>query len=123
MPPESKSIRAFIGSLNFEESRRFYRLLGFQEIEVDPKLSFFSLSDQLSFYLQDYYVKDWVENSMLFWEVEEVTAVRQALLDQQLIQQFPTVRISEIQKHPWGEVCYLHDPSGILWHIGHFHTN
>ncbi len=25
-----------------------------------------------------------------------------------------------IQKYDWGKECFLHDPSGILWHIGEF---
>lgn len=31
------------------------------------------MDDRLSFYLQDYYVKEWVENSMLFLEVEIIS--------------------------------------------------
>ena len=29
--------------------------------------------------------------------------------------------LSEIVKNDWGNEFFLHDPSGILWHIGKFH--
>ncbi|PZO24508.1 MAG: glyoxalase, partial [Flavobacteriaceae bacterium] len=25
-----------------------------------------------------------------------------------------------IRNHDWGRECFLHDPSGILWHFGEF---
>ena len=66
-----KSIRPFIGAKDYEVSRRFYRDLGFEETILTPQLSVFK-SDGFAFYLQDAYVKDWVDNTMIFLEVEDV---------------------------------------------------
>ncbi len=68
----AKSIRAFIGAINFQESRLFYKDLGFEESVISKDMSYFKVSDKLGFYLQDAYVKDWVDNSMIFLEVDDV---------------------------------------------------
>ncbi len=71
MEHKTKSIRPFLGAKNFEVSRMFYRDLGFQEKVLEHNLSYFQ-ADGLGFYLQDAYVKDWIDNSMIFLEVEDV---------------------------------------------------
>ena len=65
------SIRAFIGAKDYELSRNFYLDLGFEERITGPKMSYFRLGN-FGFYLQDAYVKDWVNNSMLFLEVKDL---------------------------------------------------
>ena len=32
------------------------------------------------------------------------------------------VKLSAIQQFDWGREFFLHDPSGVLWHIGHFNS-
>ena len=71
MEHKAISIRPFIGAKNFEQSRNFYRDLGFEESILGPTLSYFKTKG-LGFYLQDAYVQDWVDNSMIFLEVEDV---------------------------------------------------
>ncbi|MBO9658197.1 MAG: hypothetical protein J7527_05170, partial [Chitinophagaceae bacterium] len=71
MQTKANSIRPFIGARDFDVSRSFYRDLGLTEVVIDPHLSYFS-SQGFGFYLQNAYVKDWVDNTMLFWEVEDV---------------------------------------------------
>ena len=67
-----KSIRPFIGSKDYNLSRQFYLDFGFEEmIKISYKMSYFKSGD-FGFYLQDSYVKDWVNNSMIFLEVENV---------------------------------------------------
>ena len=118
-----KSIRTFIGAKDFEESRSFYKDLGFVELELPNNLSVFNVDDKLSFYLQKAYVKDWVDNSMLFLEVEDIEAYLLQIKSKNLIVKYPKVKLSEIVNHTWGKVFFLHDPSGILWQIGCFYTN
>ncbi len=67
---KSLSIRAFIGAKDFTISRKFYTELGFTENVIDPNFSYFIIHDKQGFYLQNAYVKDWVDNTMLFVEVE-----------------------------------------------------
>ena len=55
-----KSIRPFIGAKNYEISRNFYRDLGFKEKVLSSNLSYFD-SNGFGFYLQNAFVKDWIE--------------------------------------------------------------
>ncbi|MFN3667562.1 MAG: glyoxalase, partial [Sediminibacterium sp.] len=72
------SIRPFIGAKNFERSREFYRDLGFEEMELEKNLCVYKLGN-LSFYLQNAYVKDWIDNTMVFMEVADVESFYQEL--------------------------------------------
>ena len=123
-PPsyQSKNIRTFIGAKNYEESRAFYQALGFQEIILDEKMSLFNVNQNLGFYLQKYYVKDWVNNSMVFVEVDNVDQCWKDIHTRNLHQQFKHVKLSEIKKFEWGRECFLHDPSGVLWHFCQFNS-
>jgi len=119
MEHKGKSLRPFIGAKNFEISRRFYTDLGFTEHVIDPKFSVFN-SGSLSFYLQDYYNEDWVNNTMLFMEVDDVARFWEELVALDLPGKFESVKIVPIRTLDWGRECFVHDPSGILWHFGEF---
>lgn len=119
MEHQAKSIRPFIGSKNFELSASFYRDLGFQETVVAHNLSVFKTGG-LVFYLQDAYVKDWVDNTMIFLEVEDVARFWDQLLALNLTDKYQDVKLTPIREQSWGRECFLHDPSGILWHFGEF---
>ena len=71
MEHKAKSIRPFIGARNFALSRSFYRDLGFQETVLSDNMSVFKIG-ALAFYLQDANIKDWIDNTMLFLEVDDV---------------------------------------------------
>ncbi|WP_167598651.1 glyoxalase [Leeuwenhoekiella sp. ZYFB001] len=114
-----KSIRPFIGAKDFEISRAFYHAMGFEEVLLPPKMALFRIGD-FGFYLQDYYAKDWVDNTMLFLEVEDLEAHLAQLKALALPDRFPGVRVSDIVHNDWGSEFFVHDPSGILWHIGSF---
>jgi catechol 2,3-dioxygenase-like lactoylglutathione lyase family enzyme len=120
MKHSAKSIRAFIGAENFEESRQFYRDLGFKETVLFKNMSLFRVSDSLGFYLQDAYVKDWIDNSMIFLEVDDVDRYWNELQSLELDKKYKKVRLTSIKKYDWGRECFMHDPSGILWHFGEF---
>lgn len=115
------SIRPFIGAKNFDISRNFYKDLGFQETVLFPTMSLFK-SDNLGFYLQDAYVKDWVDNSMIFMEVNDVNQFLEELQKLKLETEYPGVKLTPVRQYDWGRECFLHDPSGILWHFGEFNN-
>jgi catechol 2,3-dioxygenase-like lactoylglutathione lyase family enzyme len=119
MEHKAISIRPFIGAKDFEQSRNFYRDLGFEEKVLFPDMSLFR-TDGLGFYLQNAYVKDWVDNSMIFLEVEDVEKYWKELSGLDLTSRYQGVRLTPIRNFDWGRECYLHDPSGILWHFGEF---
>ena len=120
---QSKSIRSFIGAKDFSESRRFYLDLGFEEVEIAPDMSLFKVDGYLAFYLQAYYVKDWVDNSMIFLEVEDVEKCEEDLWSRDLVNKYELVRISPIKTWEWGREIFMHDPSGVLWHFGQFKSD
>lgn len=113
------SIRPFIGSKDFEISRSFYKDLGFEETILEPKLSVFQ-SGKLSFYLQDSYVEEWINNTMIFMEVDDVSRFWDDLIKLDLSSKYENVRLEPIRHRLWGKECFVHDPSGILWHFGEF---
>lgn len=119
MQSKSISIRPFLGAKNFEISRQFYADLGFSEVKLSAGFSYFSTSN-LGFYLQDAYVKDWIDNTMVFMEVEDVEKHWNELVAMNLMAKYPHVRLVPIRTLDWGKECFLHDPSGILWHFGSF---
>jgi len=119
MKTETKSIRPFLGCKNFELARSFYRDLGFEEVVLFNNMSLFKNQD-LGFYLQDAYVKDWIDNTMVFMEVENVAQFWDELTALNLDKKYEKVRLVPIRHADWGSECFLHDPSGILWHFGEF---
>jgi len=121
MEHKGKSIRPFIGAKNYGVSRQFYQDLGFEEIVLSANMSYFK-SDTLGFYLQDAYVKDWIDNTMIFMEVEDVKPFFDDLSALALPSKYEGVKVTPVREQPWGSECYLHDPSGVLWHFGAFVT-
>lgn len=119
MEEKVRSIRPFIGAKDFEVSRGFYSALGFQETILTHNLSVFAMQN-LRFYLQDAYVKDWIDNTMVFLEVADVGRYWKELVAMNLTAKYENVRLTPIRKLDWGSECFLHDPSGILWHFGEF---
>ncbi|MBK8554402.1 MAG: glyoxalase [Lewinellaceae bacterium] len=119
MEHKAKSIRPFIGAKNFDISRAFYRDLGFKESIIASNMSHFH-AGAFGFYLQDAYVKDWVDNTMVFMEVDDVDYYYKELSALGLTAKYEGVRLTTIRVYDWGRECFLHDPSGILWHFGSF---
>lgn len=119
MKDKALSIRPFIGSLNYEVSRSFYLDLGFQEVVLTPDMSLFKTGD-MGFYLQNAYNKDWIENTMVFLEVADVQRFWDELVTLDLPGKYENVKLGPIRVDHWGRECFVHDPSGILWHFGEF---
>jgi catechol 2,3-dioxygenase-like lactoylglutathione lyase family enzyme len=115
----AKSIRPFIGATDYNISRSFYRDLGFEEIEISSNMCLFKIENQ-GFYLQKAYVKDWIDNTMVFLEINNLEAYYQQILALNLPAKYPGVVLKPIITLDWGREFFLHDPSGILWHLGEF---
>ena len=74
----------------------------------------------MGFYLQDYYAKDWVDNTMVFMEVDDVDRFWKELMALDLPARYEKVRLVPVREMDWGKECFVHDPAGILWHFGKF---
>lgn len=115
-----KTIRTFIGAKNYQESRAFYRDLDFEEVVISDKMCLFRVNENLGFYLQDYYVEEWVNNSMIFLEINDIEKCSEDLLSKGLQSKYNKVKLSEIKQFDWGRELFMHDPSGVLWHFCEF---
>ncbi|RYF88535.1 MAG: glyoxalase [Chitinophagaceae bacterium] len=114
------SLRPFIGARDYNHSRQFYTDLGFTEFAIASNMCRFAVNETLSFYLQDAYVQDWINNTMLFVEVQNVQQHYQAMLQMGLQERYKNVKLLPIVNRDWGSEFFLIDPSGILWHFGEF---
>ncbi|HEY9003678.1 MAG TPA: glyoxalase [Mucilaginibacter sp.] len=122
MKHQAKSIRPFIGAKDFDLSRSFYRDMGFEEFVISPNMSLFKINE-LGFYLQNGYVKDWVDNTMVFIEVDDADRYFKELSALNLKEKYENIRLTPVRVDYWGKECFIHDPSGILWHFGEFFKN
>jgi len=119
MKHQVKSIRPFIGAKDYHLSRNFYRDMGFEEAVLSPDMSLFK-TGEIGFYLQNAYVQDWVNNTMVFMEVDNADRYFKELSALDLPSKYANVRLTPVRVDYWGKECFVHDPSGILWHFGEF---
>lgn len=122
MNHNAKSIRPFIGAKDFEVCRSFYRDLGFEETVLSADMSVFK-SGNFAFYLQKAYVKDWIDNTMVFMEVDDAERFWNELTALNLTEKYDTVKLVPVRTLDWGKECFVHDPSGVLWHFGAFYNS
>jgi len=115
---KATDLRPFIPARDFEVSKRFYAALGWDTRDVGPKLALVTIGDGQHFYIQDYYVKDFAENTMLHVTVDSATdwhAHVAATLDKG---DFATARVQPPARQLYGAtVVFVHDPSGVLLHL------
>ena len=57
---------------------------------------------------------------MIFLEIDDAERYYKELLAMDLGSKYPGVRLIPVKQYDWGSECFLHDPSGILWHFGQF---
>ena len=113
------SIRPFIGAKNYEQSRSFYRDLGFEEVVLSPDMSLFQ-TQGIVFYLQPPHAPHWVPTTTVFLQVDDVDRYWNELSALDLPAKYPGVRLVPVRVESWGKECFLTDPSGNLWHFGVF---
>ena len=109
-------VRPFIPAKEFELSKRFYETLGFEKV-LDDEVAIFNAGSG-GFILQNYYQKEWAENSMMQLMVDDLDAWWSHISALDLPGQFgvPPPKAPALQ--PWGlRIAYLVDPSGVLWHV------
>lgn len=111
-------VRSFIPARDFALCQRFYAALGWATSEVARGLALVKLSERQHFYLQDYYLREVAENSMLHISVDDVDGCYQRLLGLLHGGAFPGARVQAPTTQPYGaSVCFVHDPSGVLLHL------
>ena len=111
------SVKTFIGSKDFNESRDFYISLGWKLNFDRGDIAELELEGS-SFYLQKYYQKDWCENTMLYIAVEDAEAWYKYVTTVLENNSFGDARVQAPIKQDYGAlVTFVHDPSGVLLHF------
>ena len=106
-------MKIYVPARDFEESKRFYADLVFTLTEAWGGNVDVSLGPAV-FRLQNYYVKDWAENFMIQFEVEEARAwetYARSVID---TGSYQTARMMPSQQHGDVLITNVIDPSGVL---------
>lgn len=110
-------IRAFIPARNFALSKQFYAALGWEVKDVDPRMALATLGT-CHFYIQDYYLKEVAENSMLHVTVDDAQAWHDHVAAVLRGSRFEAARVQAPKRQPYGAlVTFVHDPTGVLLHL------
>ncbi|MEM6820431.1 MAG: VOC family protein [Verrucomicrobiota bacterium] len=118
--PAADFAKPFIPAKDFKISLEFYKTIGFEVMFESSDTANFQVGKS-RFLLQNFYAKEWAENFMIQLEVHDVQAWWQHLSNCEIETKFGGTKLEAPQKQPWGAtVSFLHDPSGVLWHLCQF---
>ena len=110
-------VRAFVPAKDFAISKAFYTALGWKLTQITEKLALIELGDR-RLYLQDYYVKEWAENCVIFVAVEDAQAWHDHICAALKERSYLTARVWAPKTEEWGALTtYAIDPSGVLIHF------
>ncbi len=114
-PPTALSTGIWLPCLDQAASERFYSGLCGPPVERAGGFVMFRLAETV-LWLQDFYVKDWAENMVLYVRVEDADAWHQRL--ESMRGQFPDLRVEGPVDQDWGQrVVTAWDPAGVLLHF------
>lgn len=111
---KAKKIRPFIPSIDFETSISFYKDLGFEITYEEDKLIVLTSGD-ISFFLQNYYQKEWANNTMIQLFVDDLDAFYDVA--HKLEDKYKGVKTKPIFTAHYGKTFHLIGPAGELWHM------
>ena len=113
-----EDVRPFVPAIEFEVSKGFYEALGWTVAWTDGEgLALMEAGDH-RFMLQNYYVREWAENSMLAIIVADANAWYQRVVRVLDDRPYGNARVAEPKVEPWGAtVTYVWDPCGVLLHF------
>lgn len=116
-----EDVRCFVPARDFARSLRFYELLGWKSVWTDDDgLSLMELAGS-RFMLQNFFVREWAENSVISVLVSDAVAWFHHIENVLASDAFPSARVHPPQAEPWGAtVTYAWDPSGVLLQFTQF---
>ena len=59
---------------------------------------------------------------MIFMEVENFKQFWNELMPLNLTSKYKTIKLVLVRLMEWSKECFVHDPSGNLWHFAQFNT-
>jgi predicted lactoylglutathione lyase len=109
-------LKAFVPAKDFALSKQFYQDIGFTLASDDEGIAYFH-RENVSFLLQNFYVKELADNFMMHLLVKDVDAWWAKLNAAGIAKKYG-VKLGEIKQQPWRMRDFtLHDPSGVLWYF------
>lgn len=109
-------LKAFVPAKDFDLSKQFYQDVGFTLASDSDGIAYFR-HDNVSFLLQNFYVKELAENFMMHLLVESVDAWWEHLQQRTIAEKYG-LKILPPAQRPWRMRDFtLLDPSGVLWRI------
>lgn len=113
MAPSIKELVVYTPAEDFELSKKFYTALGF---ELTPAFggTFDCRLSGAVFRLQNYFVKDWAENFMMKFDVEDVDAWHAHAVRVLSSGEFGAARCDTPGEAGGTRVFHIWDPSGVL---------
>lgn len=116
VPTGAEVVRAFLPSRDLEESKAFYRALGF-DVVFDGDVVILQLG-RSQFILTSYFDQAYAENSMMQVLVDDLDGWWSRITSLDLARTFG-VRAPKAPAHQeWGlRVAFVTDPAGVLWHF------
>jgi len=119
--PVVEDVRPFVAARDFLRSQRFYEALGWTTIWTDGQLALLEFGDH-RLYLQDFYVREWAENSVLVITVDDPAAWHDHVASVLAEGDFGDARVAEPKAEEWGAtVTHAWDPSGVLLQFTKIH--
>lgn len=112
------AITAFVPARDYALSRSFYQELGFAEEYSSGSMTRFQVMG-VGFWLQDYYVEEWANNTMLCLYVKDIRDWWQRVNNVKSSERFAEhMKIyGEPVEQDEGMIFQMSDPAGVLWHI------
>ena len=107
-------LRLFLPSLDYQVSIRFYQQIGFEINWQSDDLTIMK-HHELEFFIQNAYVKDWAENTMIQLFVEDIQQFCENIKN--LKKDYPMIQVKPIQEVDYGTTFHLLDPAGVLIHV------
>ena len=117
LPAGTETPRPFVPAKDYALSKRFYEALGFEKEIDDVGVAIFGIGTG-SFILQNHFQQQWADNFMMQLLVDDLDAWWAHVQALDLPGTFGVRAPVAPAMQPWGfRVCYVFDPSGVLWHF------
>jgi hypothetical protein len=100
----------------FARSLEFFAALGFETLWQHDGLAGLRFGGAY-FMLQDIDVPEWQANQMISFEVADLDLYWSELVDQNLEERFPGVKLRPPTEFSWGRELHIIDPGGVCWHV------
>jgi hypothetical protein len=116
IPSGTEQARPFLPAKDFDVSKAFYEVMGFEKL-LDGDVAIFRMGSS-GFILQRGYQKEWAENFMMQLMVDDLDAWWTHIQGLDLPGRFKVQAPRPPAMQPWGlRIVYVYDPSGVLWHV------